>query len=133
MVYDRAAGNAFIRSFHVIGQIAGAVDSCDRTDGIDAAAGAFGPDFTSGLFVCQDQTNNNAGAPNAPQNYKLVPLQQIVDPAGPEATTTTTLAPVTTPTTAPCPGAGAGAEPVRLLDGRQRRQGVRLRRGQVVR
>src|SRR5256885_1652803 len=94
MVYDRAAGNAFLRSFHVI---AGAVDSCERTDGIDAAAGSFGPAFTSGLFVCQDHTNENAGAPNGAQNYKLVPLQQIVDTAAPAATTTTT-APVTTPT-----------------------------------
>jgi myo-inositol-hexaphosphate 3-phosphohydrolase/ribosomal protein L24E len=100
MVYDRAPGNAFIRSFHVL---TGAFDACDHTDGIDAAAGTFGASFTSGLFVCQDQTNRNTKAPNGPQNYKLVPLQQIVDPAGPAVTPTTvvTAPPVTTPTTAP--------------------------------
>jgi myo-inositol-hexaphosphate 3-phosphohydrolase len=97
MVYDRAPGNAYIRSFHVI---AGAADNCERTDGIDAANGAFGSAFPTGLFVCQDQTNENAGAPNGTQNYKLVALQQIIDLAGPAVTTTTT-APVTTPTTAP--------------------------------
>jgi myo-inositol-hexaphosphate 3-phosphohydrolase len=94
MVYDRAAGNAFIRSFHVI---AGALDNCDRTDGIDAAAGNFGGSFTSGLFVCQDQTNENSSAPNGAQNYKLVPMQQIVDMA-PPAVTTTTIPQVTTTT-----------------------------------
>jgi len=98
MVYDRAAGNAFIRSFHVI---AGTVDKCDSTDGIDAAAGNFGAPFSMGLFVCQDRTNTNAGAPNSTENYKLVALDQIVDPAGPAITTTTTTLPVTTPTTAP--------------------------------
>jgi myo-inositol-hexaphosphate 3-phosphohydrolase/ribosomal protein L24E len=99
MVYDRAEGNAFVRTFHVI---AGAFDNCQQTDGIDAAVGNFGGAFASGLFVCQDQHNQSSGAPQAFQNYKLVPLEQTVDPAGPvPATTTTTLAPVTTPTTAP--------------------------------
>jgi myo-inositol-hexaphosphate 3-phosphohydrolase len=94
MVYDRAPGNAFIRSFHVI---AGALDNCTRTDGIEAALGNFGAGFTTGVFICQDQ--HNTGGKPAPQNYKLVPIEQIIDPAGPVATTTT--APVTTPTTAP--------------------------------
>ncbi|HZQ79709.1 MAG TPA: phytase [Acidimicrobiia bacterium] len=99
MVYDRTNGNAFIRSFHVI---AGAVDSCESTDGIDAAAGNFGAPFAQGIFVCQDQKNTTSGHPNGFENYKLVPLEQIVDPAGPPApTTTTTTAPVTTPTTTP--------------------------------
>jgi myo-inositol-hexaphosphate 3-phosphohydrolase len=95
MVYDRADGNAFIRSFHVV---AGTVDSCESTDGIDAAAGNFGAPFGQGIFVCQDQKNQTAGHPNGFENYKLVPLEQIVDPAGPAITTTTT-APATTPTT----------------------------------
>jgi hypothetical protein len=95
MVYDRAAGNAFIRSFRVI---EGAVDNCDRTDGIDAAVGNFGAGFPNGLFVCQDKTNENTGAANGRPNYKLVPLEQIADLAPPVTTTT---APQVTPTTAP--------------------------------
>ena len=69
MVYDRAAGNAFVRPFHVA---EGALDNCEQTDGIDAAAGNFGTNFPSGMFVCQDQTNENSGSPNGKQNYKLV-------------------------------------------------------------
>jgi hypothetical protein len=95
MVYDRAAGNAFVRSFRVS---EGAVDNCDRTDGIDAAAGNFGANFPNGLFVCQDKTNENSGASNGRPNYKLVPLEQVADLVPPVTTTT---APQVTPTTAP--------------------------------
>ena len=95
MVYDRAAGNAFIRTFRVA---EGALDNCDRTDGIDAAVGSFGAGFPSGMFICQDKTNENTGSPNGQQNYKLVPLEQVADLAPPVTTTT---APQVTPTTAP--------------------------------
>jgi myo-inositol-hexaphosphate 3-phosphohydrolase len=95
MVYDRAAGNAFIRSFHVI---AGTLDNCERTDGIDAAMANFGSAFASGMFICQDQHNQQSGAPDAAQNYKMVPLEQIVDLAPPVPTSDTT-APQVTPTT----------------------------------
>src|SRR5207237_6591359 len=76
MVYDRALGNAFIRSFHVA---AGTLDNCERTDGIDASMTSFGGAFASGMFICQDQHNQQAGAPDASQTYKMVPLAQIVD------------------------------------------------------
>jgi myo-inositol-hexaphosphate 3-phosphohydrolase len=94
MVYDRAAGNAFIRSFRV-GE--GAVDNCDRTDGIDAAVASLGTGFASGVFICQDKTNENSSAPNGQQNYKLVALEQIADLAPP--VTTTAPSQVTTTTT----------------------------------
>ena len=96
MVYDRAAGNAFIGSFRVV---EGAFDNCDRTDGVAAAAGNFGATFPGGLFVCQDKTNENTGAANGAPNYKLVPLDQIVDMTPPAPPTSTTLEPVTTSTT----------------------------------
>jgi myo-inositol-hexaphosphate 3-phosphohydrolase len=96
MVYDRAAGNAFIRSFHVI---EGTLDNCERTDGIDAAIDNLGAGFASGLFVCQDQHNQQPGAGDGAQNYKMVPLEQIVDLVPPVTTTTTV--PQVTPTTAP--------------------------------
>jgi myo-inositol-hexaphosphate 3-phosphohydrolase len=95
MVYDRAAGNAFIRSFHVI---AGTLDNCERTDGIDAAMGSFSTTFPSGMFICQDQHNQQSGAPDAAQNYKMVALDQIVDLAPPVPTSATTAPDVTPPT-----------------------------------
>jgi myo-inositol-hexaphosphate 3-phosphohydrolase len=98
MVYDRATG-AFIRSFRVAN---GTYDPCERTDGIDAATGNFGGSFAAGLFVCMDNKNTNSGAPNARQNYKLVPLEQVADMAPPVMTTTTV--PQVTPTTAPVDG-----------------------------
>ncbi len=96
MVYDRAASNAFIRSFHVI---AGTVDDCERSDGIDAALASFGSSFASGMFVCHDQNNQNSGAANGAPNYKMVPLEQIVDVVPPVATSTTV--PQVTQTTLP--------------------------------
>ena len=94
MVYDRAAGNAFVRSFRVT---EGAIDNCDRTDGIDAAVAILGAGFPSGMFVCQDKTNENSGSANGKPNYKLVPLEQVADLA-PPAASTTTLPPVTATT-----------------------------------
>jgi myo-inositol-hexaphosphate 3-phosphohydrolase len=44
-------------------------DDCDGIDGVAAHAGALGPRYPSGLFVCQDQTNAN---PSANQNFKYV-------------------------------------------------------------
>ena len=98
-VYDRETG-AFIRSFKVIaGQ---AADNCQASDGIEAAAGSFGATFANGLFLCQDLKNRVGanGAGDEDQNFKMVPLDAIVDMTAPVATTTTT-APATPPTSAP--------------------------------
>jgi myo-inositol-hexaphosphate 3-phosphohydrolase len=95
MVYDRAGTNPFVRSFKVVN---GALDQCEKADGIDAAVGNFGGSFTTGVFVCMDNKNTNSGAPNGEQNYKLVALEQVADMAAPVPTTVT--AP-TTSTTAP--------------------------------
>jgi myo-inositol-hexaphosphate 3-phosphohydrolase len=101
-VYDRAAGNAFIRTFKVT---AGAnADNCNESDGIDAAA-ASNPvaGFTSGMFVCTDNTNRNGvnGAGNLDPNYKLVPMEAIADMAPPVPTTVTSAPQETPSTTAP--------------------------------
>ena len=96
-VYDRATG-AFIRTFKVIaGQ---AADNCQASDGIDAATGNFGSTLANGLFLCQDLKNRVGanGAGDEDQNFKMVPLERIVDLTAPVTTTTT--AP-TTPTTTP--------------------------------
>jgi myo-inositol-hexaphosphate 3-phosphohydrolase len=102
-VYDRAAGNAFIRSFKVT---AGTVDNCNETDGIAAAAAPnMVAGFASGMFVCQDNTNRPASgaAGNETPNYKMVPLEMVMDPAGPAPTTSSTVStvPDVTPTTLP--------------------------------
>jgi myo-inositol-hexaphosphate 3-phosphohydrolase len=99
-VYDRAAGNAYIRTFK-IGPGPNA-DGCDLSEAIDAAPGNFGANFAAGMFVCQDKQNRTAvsGSGFDLANYKMVALDQIVDPAGPVPTTVTT-APQVTPTTVP--------------------------------
>jgi len=78
--------------------IAGAVDNCERTEG-STRQRRLRLRLPHRAVVCQDQTNENAGAPNGTQNYKLVACSDV-DMAGPAVTTDTT-APVTTPTTAP--------------------------------
>jgi myo-inositol-hexaphosphate 3-phosphohydrolase len=105
-VYDRSNGNTWIRTFKVMaGMSPSTVDNCHESQGIDAA---FAPNlaagFTSGMFLCQDNATNrptNGGAGFEADNYKMVPLEAIVDPAGPPLPTTTTTAPEVTPTTAP--------------------------------
>ena len=53
------------------------VDSCSITDGIDATSLWLGPEFPHGMFVCQDNTNNDPG-PSGNQNFKFVPLDAII-------------------------------------------------------
>jgi 3-phytase len=53
------------------------VDSCSITDGIDATSRWLGPAFPHGLFVCQDNTNNEPGTAGN-QNFKFVPLESII-------------------------------------------------------
>ena len=83
LVYERQGSNAFIRELQVVG--GPLADGCGRTDGIAALAGDLGPAFPQGLFVCQDNSNT-APAPGL-QNFKLVPLEQVVglttEPPGP--------------------------------------------------
>ncbi|MCZ3386261.1 MAG: phytase, partial [Actinomycetia bacterium] len=77
--YERAGSNAFVHSFSVV---SGAdTDGCGRTDGIAGWAGDLGATLPSGVFVCQDNTNTAPGT-SGNQNFKLVPLEQVV-PIGP--------------------------------------------------
>jgi myo-inositol-hexaphosphate 3-phosphohydrolase len=100
-VYDRAAGNAFIRTFKVAA--GAAADNCHESEGIAAAAAAnLATGFAQGMFVCQDSKNRTGvnGAGDEAMNYKLVPMELIADMAAP--VTTTLPAPLeTTTTTAP--------------------------------
>ncbi len=73
-VYDRAAPHQHVRSVRVVA--GGTSDDCDRTDGIAAAAGDFGPAFSEGVFVCQDGNNGPPGL-TGNQNFKFVPLDRV--------------------------------------------------------
>lgn len=55
----------------------GAFGATSETDGIEAAAGSFGPDYPDGLFLAQDGDN----APHA-QNFKLVRWDHIATALG---------------------------------------------------
>jgi 3-phytase len=73
-VYRREDNNAFVRKFTV--ESGPAADGCSNTDGIDAVAADLGPGFRRGLFVCQD--HHNASPASGNQNFKYVPLEQVV-------------------------------------------------------
>ena len=104
--YERQGANAFLKSFRVV---AGAVtDDCSRTDGIAAVAANLGPNYPSGLFVCQDNGNTTPGT-SGNQNFKFVRLEQILtleggpppsDTTPPETTITSGPPPTTNSTTA---------------------------------
>ena len=98
VVVERAAPHAYVRTVKVA--TAGQVDQCTFTDGIDAVATDLGGYFQQGLFVCQDNRNTLANGGDANQNFKLVPLHEIVplpapDGPVPPPTTTTSTSPTT--------------------------------------
>lgn len=55
----------------------GAIDGTYETDGIEARAGNFGPEYPEGIFIAQDGDN----LPDA-QNFKLVSWKAIADALG---------------------------------------------------
>jgi 3-phytase len=73
-VYRREPPHEFLRKVAVVD--GPKADGCQRTDGIDAVATPLGPAFPHGLFVCQDNTNTEPAKGN--QNFKYVPLEQVV-------------------------------------------------------
>ena len=50
----------------------GGIDGTVETDGIEFAAGDFGPAFPDGIFIAQDGDNGPDEKGNATQNFKLV-------------------------------------------------------------
>lgn len=71
-VYRRLPPYDFVRKVRVVG--GSKADGCERTDGIEVTTAAL-PGFPRGLFVCQDNANSD---PDANQNFKYVPLEQVV-------------------------------------------------------
>ena len=77
-VYRSRAPYEFVRKVQVTKSAA--TDGCERTDGIDAVAANLGPAFPRGIFVCQDNENQDPAPGN--QNFKFVPLESFL-PLGP--------------------------------------------------
>ncbi|MFT3922972.1 MAG: phytase [Myxococcales bacterium] len=74
-VFDREPPHAFIKTFRIeTGE--SCIDGVTGSDGIEATSANLGPAYPHGLFVTQDDTNDVGG-----QNFKLVPLQWILDVA----------------------------------------------------
>lgn len=73
VVYDRSS-NAYIGTFEIHG---GRVDGVSNTDGIEVTHRALGPEFPYGLFVAQDDTNQDSYFRKKLQNFKLVPWEAI--------------------------------------------------------
>lgn len=65
----RLRDDSYVGRFRIA---AGRFGGTEETDGIDIAAGNFGPAFPGGMFVAQDGVN-----PPHAQNFKLVPWRDI--------------------------------------------------------
>jgi 3-phytase len=76
-VYLREGSNHYIRTFRV--KDGNGIDGTQDTDGIDVTTANLGSSYPNGLFVAQDGSNTTADG-TAFQNYKLVPLQYILQP-----------------------------------------------------
>lgn len=76
-------GGAYAGGFRIRG---GAIDGTEGTDGIALDARDFGEAWPGGLFAAQDGKNRDVGADGkeerAPQNFKLVPLRDILQALG---------------------------------------------------
>ena len=115
-VFRSTAPYEFIRKFRVVASAT--ADGCNRTDGIEAVAGNFGPEFPYGFFVCQDNANTAPHPGN--MNMKLVRLEQIlpeVMTATAPTTTTTQPPPQPQPQPQPAPPTLAAAQPTAARSG----------------
>jgi 3-phytase len=74
-LYERGGTNAYVATFRIA---EGAVDRVSGTDGIDVTNASLGSAFPRGVFVAQDNTNNDGN-----QNFKLVPWDGIARSASP--------------------------------------------------
>jgi myo-inositol-hexaphosphate 3-phosphohydrolase len=76
-IYRLTGMNAFVGRFAIND---GALDGVEVPEGIDVTMADLGPAFPQGMFVSQDSAN---GTEN--ENYKLVPLGDVVRPDNTEA------------------------------------------------
>lgn len=74
-VYERWGDNRYVASFAIA---AGAVDAVSHTDGVDVTSAALGDAFPEGVFVAQDDENDEGN-----QNFKLASWSAIARSADP--------------------------------------------------
>jgi 3-phytase len=79
VVYQRDGDHAYVATFTIA---AGAIDEVSYTDGIDVTSAALGSAFPEGLFVAQDDDNDDGN-----QNFKLVPWDAIAPALTPSPAT----------------------------------------------
>jgi 3-phytase len=60
----------------------GAIDGTEDSDGIAIRAAALGKSFPRGVFVAQDGKNFAADGSRTAQNFKLVPLDLVLEAIG---------------------------------------------------
>jgi myo-inositol-hexaphosphate 3-phosphohydrolase len=75
-IYRRGQDHAWLGQREVVD--GSAADGCSATDGIEAVAADLGPDFPSGIFICQDG-DNTAPGPAGRQNFKYIRLERVLD------------------------------------------------------
>lgn len=102
-VYTRTGNNAYLGSFRIVD--GKGIDGTSDTDGIDVTTANLGPAFPRGAFVAQDGSNDGGR-----QNFKLVPLDQIIKPAD-TSSPPPTAPPTQRPSRTPTPDTGATAVP----------------------
>jgi 3-phytase len=76
-VYQREGDNAYLGKF-VVSETA-VVDGVTGSDGLDVTNFPLGSAFANGVFVTQDDSNQN---PDGNQNFKLVPWESIAQGLG---------------------------------------------------
>lgn len=103
-VYDRNGG-AFLGKFRIV---TGEIDRVSGQDGIDVTNYGLNAEFSQGLFVSQDSSNDSAN-----QNFKLVPWRSIASNVVPPLVIDTSANPYQLPapavTLAPTPTPTSGA------------------------
>ncbi len=72
VIYRRRGGNSYVGTFVIAS--GNGIDKVSHTDGIDVTNVPLGQDFPSGLFVAQDDANDEGN-----QNFKLVPWENIAE------------------------------------------------------
>lgn len=82
VIYRREGNNAYVATFKII--TGNGIDKVTETDGIDVVNSYLGPAFPKGVFIAQDDENDDGN-----QNYKLVPWQLIAESVSPPLTVDT--------------------------------------------
>lgn len=74
-IFSREAGNKYLTSF-IIGD--GIVDGTAETDGLDICSQPLGDNYRQGLLVVQDGFNTGIKGKPAPQNFKLIAFEKVI-------------------------------------------------------